>query len=208
MDAREVLREMVARYTSLTSYSDTGRVTCLRPETGDENRIAFSTLYKSPSYFRFAFTRPHAYRPLRHLATQHVAGFDGTSGYVTMKGYDGRMTDKFPITLSSAVAHATGISRGSAHTIGRLLLPEVGGRSLVSSLEPTRATDVVVDDTPFYIIKTRGARGDLEEELWIEKSSFLLRKLISRREDRESTEMRENIIVDGPLENSLFEHTS
>jgi hypothetical protein len=137
--------------------------------------------------------------------TQHVAGSDGTSGYVTRTDYHGRVKENLSTTLELAVARATGISGGSAHTIAHLLRPEVGGRSLLSSLDPRRTEDVAVDGTPCYVIKTRGPRGDFEEELWIERDSFLLRKLISRRDDRESVESRQNIEVDLPLEESLFQ---
>jgi hypothetical protein len=207
LGAQEVLREMVARYRSMTSYSDSGEVTTTgRSNTAGLPRVTFATLFKRPAYFRFSFERAHAYEPLGHLATQHVAGSDrARGGYFTQKAYDGHVSEKTPIKLELAIARATGISRGSAHTIGRLLLPEVGGRSLLNSLESQRTADVEVDGTPCYAIKTRGSRGDHEEELWIEMGSFLLRKLFSRHEERESVESRERITVDMPLEDSLFD---
>jgi hypothetical protein len=38
-----------------------------------------------------------------------------------------------------------------------------------------------------------------------DRASFLLRKLFSRQEERESVESRERITVDMPLEDSLFD---
>ena len=204
LGAQEVLRKVVATYSSMTSYSDTGQVLTRFNSTGKTYQITFSTLYQKPSLFRFTSSRPHPYPPLSHVVTHHEAGHDGTAGYTVTRRPDGEIVRRSPIGLEEAVARATGISRGAAHTIGRLLLAEVSGRSLLDSTDARREEDVAIGETLCYLIVSRGAKHVIDERLWIEKDSFVLRKVICRWEDHESEETRENIAIDVPLDRSLF----
>jgi hypothetical protein len=141
---------------------------------------------------------------LNHLVTHHEVGHDGTAGYCVSLSPHGKIMRISPISREEAVARATGISHGAAHTIGRLLLAEVGGRSMLDSINIRREEDVAIDGTSCYLIVTRGATGDLDERLWIEKESLVLRKVIRRWEDRESEETRERISLDSQLDQSSF----
>jgi hypothetical protein len=205
LSARDVLRTMIATYASMTSYSDKGQVTTTQLKDGRVHRTTFSTLYQRPSFFRFAFSRPHPHPPLNHLVTQFVTGFDGTVGYSTTSKPGDAGPSKSVTSLELAVAGATGISSGSAHTIGRLLLPEVGGYSFQESLEPQFGKDVTVDGTLCYSISARNPRSETADEIWIEKESFLLRKIIRRRADGQSEEWRDSIELNAPLESHLFQ---
>jgi outer membrane lipoprotein-sorting protein len=73
--ARVILERVVARYASITSYSDTGAV---ETRLNDRLRTTFSTWFKKPSFFRFEFQRPHPDPPLRSVLTRHGVGFDGS----------------------------------------------------------------------------------------------------------------------------------
>jgi hypothetical protein len=136
--------------------------------------------------------------------TEHVAGHDGTSGYSVERRPDGSIRRQSPISIESAVAGATGISKGSARTIGRLLLPEVQGLSMLVLLDIEQGEDVLDSGTSCYSILAREPRGERQQELWIEKNSYLLRKRIIRSDRGESVEVRENINIDSPQPNSLF----
>ena len=204
LDAQDILRAMVERYAALGSYSDTGEVTRRIAATGTVHRITFSTLYQRPSLFRFTFFKPHPYPPLGHLVTEHTVGHDGTVGYCVAKRPGGRVARKSPISLEAAIARATGISSGSAHTIGRLLLPEVQGSGLLDLVDARQGDDVIIDGKSCYSVTARTPKGDGPEELWIEKDSYLLRRCITRFEQSESVEVRENISIDSPQPSSLF----
>jgi hypothetical protein len=204
LDAKDVLRSVVEKYASIGSYSDTGQVTTRIAATGLVHRITFSTVYQRPSLFRFTFFRPHAHPPLGHLMTEHAAGYDGTVGYCVAKRSDGTTARRSPISLEIAIARATGVSSGSAHTIGRLLLPQVQGQSILDLVDAQRGEDVAINGTSCYSITARAARGDRQQEFWIEKDSCLLRQRITRSEQSESVEVRENISVDLSLTDRLF----
>jgi len=204
LDAQAVLRAAVDRYAALGSYSDTGEVMTRIAATGTVHRITFSTLYQRPSLFRFTFFYPHPHPPLGHLVTEHTIGCDGTVGYFVAKRPDGTVDRNSPISLEAAVARATGISSGSAHTIGRLLLPEVHGLGLLDLLDAHRGDDVLIEGKSCYAVTARTPKGDRPQELWIEKDSCLLRRRITRSEQSESVEARENIRIDSPQPNSLF----
>jgi hypothetical protein len=194
VDAEDILHGMIALYASLTAYVDTGHVMTQLKGTGLMHRIPFSTLYQKPSLFRFTFFKPHAHPPLAHLVTQYVAGFDGMEGYILRKGPDDAQPDKSTKTLGLAVAGVTGISSGAAHTIGRLLLPQVTGLSIADLLNPRLNDEARIEDTVCYSISALLPKGG-EREMWIEKDTLLLRRVISLRETARCEEMRENISV-------------
>jgi hypothetical protein len=203
MDAREVLHAMIARYASLSSYSDTGIVTTKFATSGVVHRRWFSTLYQKPSLFRFTFYSPHPYPQLGHLVTQHVVGFDGAEGYSLTRRPNDAQPLRSSTSLESAIAGATGISSGSVHTIGRLLLPQVGGLSILDLLNPRFNDETIFDGTVCHSISAQNPKGGARE-FWIEKDALLLRKVIGLRETVRSEEVRENICVNEVLEHKLF----
>lgn len=124
-NAREFLSAVEARYRSLPAYSDTGM-----SRSFDARRprlCTFETAYAAPNRFRFAFESSHPYRKLAHLISRDVIGKDGDTVYFYSRSYNGRADLDHPESLMMAVAGATGISSGTAHTIGALLFEEVGG---------------------------------------------------------------------------------
>jgi hypothetical protein len=57
-----------------------------------------------------------------------------------------------------------------------LLLPDrIGGRSLASLTDLTRLPDEAIDDTPCF--KLRGKFGDQPTTLWLEKETYLIRRM-------------------------------
>jgi hypothetical protein len=203
MDAQEVLHRMIALYGSLISYSDTGNVKTKIMSSGVVHRKWFSTLYQKPSSFRFTFFSPHPYPQLAHIVTQHVVGSDGAEGYRIIKRAEDAQPLRSTTSVNLAIAGATGISSGSAHTIGRLLLPQVAGLSILDLLDPRFNDETDIDGKVCHSIVARFPKGG-EQEVWIEKDSLLLRKVIVLRETVRSEEVRENIRVNEVLEGKLF----
>jgi hypothetical protein len=160
-------------------------------------------VYQRPAFFRFAFSSPHPYPPLSHLITEHVAGFDGTDGYFQTKSPKDVAPSRDLMSVRLAMAGATGVSSGSAHTIGRLLLPEVHGTSMLDLLDPRFNADAEIDGKVCYSISAQHPKSN-EREVWVEKESLLLRKLIWIRETARSEEVREDISVNEPIEPQLF----
>jgi hypothetical protein len=102
-----------------------------------------------------------------------------------------------------AVSDATGISGGSAHTIARLLFPQVGGVSILDLLNPRFGDETDIGGTACYSITAQLPKGG-ERELLIEKGALLLRKVIGLREAARSEGIRKNICVNEALETKLF----
>jgi hypothetical protein len=198
-----VLQGMVSYYRSFSAYSDTGHVTSTILKTRVVQRRSFSTLYQAPSFFRFEFANPHPHPPLADIITQHVVGFDGTEGYLLTKKHGDLHAHKSVSSIALAVAGAAGISSGSAHTIGRLLLPEVAGLSFMDLVNPRHEGETDIDGIPCWSITAELPTGG-KRTVWIEKNTLLLRKIVDLRETFRAEEMRQNICVNGPVEINRF----
>lgn len=128
-NARAYLEAVHVHHRSLPTYSDTGVSRSLSP--GRPGVCRFETHFLSPGLFRLAFERSHPHPPLKHKVSRSVVGHDGDSAYLHTQ-HDGRpATIIRPVSLDMAVAMATGISSGTAHTIGALLFAEVSGLGLL-----------------------------------------------------------------------------
>jgi hypothetical protein len=198
-NARKCLSAIAARYRLLESYVDEGFV---RPygSSGPKN-CWFDTQFSRPGCFRFQFSTPHPYPPLRHLVTRTVIGSDGTTPYFSTE-YPGAVpkTD-IEASLALAVAGATGISRGTAHTIGNLLLESVGGVSpLIMNRPRFRRSRVFEGEHCGRItgIHPRGGRITV----WFGTSDLLLRKVVNHTFRRE--EVRKNIRIDQSPDQAAF----
>src|ERR1700729_2786458 len=139
-EARQLLEQVAATYTSMSSYADAGCVSQHLQPSDSVLQTDFSTLYAAPDLFRFEFSRRHPYPPLRHLVTRHVVGFDGFGAYALRQEYDMPPTLQTRQDLSHAVSRVAGASSGSAHNIARLL-KQVHGLSILDLLEPRLADD-------------------------------------------------------------------
>jgi hypothetical protein len=204
-DAKGLLESVVHRYASLSSYEDTGTVT--RYDGGESPyRIDFMNVYKSPSMFRFAFAVPHPYPPLHDIVTHYVLGSDGSAAYFRMKRQDQPERVEAPQSVSLAIAKGTGISSGAAHTISRLLLPDVTGLSILDLVDAQSAEDATIADVKCFSVTAQHPRGG-EWQLWIEKETSLIRKMTVRHDpDSESysEELHENIRINGPIDDRQF----
>ena len=203
VNAQDLIRDVVAHYAQMSSYQDTGVVRQWFKAKQPPLETTFSTSFKKPSLFRFEFASPHPYPPLRHIITRHVIGSDGATAYSLVKEHKAAARVEIEESLSMAVAGATGISSGSAHTIGRLLLPEVGGLSLMDLVAPTCKKERLFQGTACYCIGAKHPTGPTLE-LWIEKKTLLLRKLVHNARKVPSEELRQAIRVDRPVKKSIF----
>lgn len=75
-----------------------------------------------------------------------------------------------------ALAGATGVSGGSAHTVPALLLAnEVGGRRLTDITEAKAVEEARLDKVDCFRIE--GKFGDSPTTIWIDKKTFLVRRI-------------------------------
>jgi hypothetical protein len=205
--AKALLEKVAARYASITSYSDCGAV---HTQLIDNDRVfttIFSTLYKKPSLYRFEFERPHPYPPVQNIITRNAVVFDGSTAYTSKQtGADAPQTE-LAENFSLAIAAATGASSGSAHRIGRLLIPAMGGLSILDLVDLRQGMDTVVDGTPCYSIAARYPKCAIPDmEFVIERDTLLIRRIKTSGEAGKfsATELRHSIRVNEPIEDAMF----
>lgn len=198
-NARECLSAIVTRYQMLDSYIDEGFV---RPvgSTGPNN-CWFETQFSRPGLFRFQFITPHPYPPLRHQLTKTVIGSDGTTPYFATQYPDSAPKTEIDESLELAVAGATGISKGAAHTIGSLLLECVGGFSLLMLKRPRFRRSREFEGEHCGRITGIHPRGG-RVTVWFGTNDLLLRKIVRQTFKRE--EIRRNIRINQPLNQAVF----
>ena len=198
-NARNFLETASAKYRALRSYSDVGVV---RPLSAPEPLSCwFETDYEAPGKFRFQFIRPHPYPKLRNCLTKYIAGSDGTQAYFYTEERGSKPIVELEPSLELAVAGATGISEGTAHTIGRLLLDRVGGFSLTMLTHLRFRTCREFDGV--LCRRVSGLHGSWGRvTLWFDYNDLLLRKLDHHRARRE--EVRFKIRVNAPLSPERF----
>jgi hypothetical protein len=201
-DPKALLQRVAQAYSAMKSYQDNGRVALVN---GDDPsfQIDFATLYKSPSLFRFEFSRPHPYAPLRHVVSKYVVGFDGSVAYSQNERYQEAPRLETRSDLQTAIAGATGISSGSAHSISCLLLPEVSGFSILDLVDVRMDEATQIDGIPCYRVLGNSPRGGAWDYT-IETDSLLIRRIRTKFGEYPNEEYRENILVDRPLDHRLF----
>ena len=122
-EADTVLAQVGLTYRELKSYSDKGFMESRdhpdSPEL-DIRKWTFSTHFRRPNFFRFEWC-------CSDREGVNVIWCDGENAFAKYS-YENRA--RHVENLSRAIAGATGISGGTAHTVSSLLMEEVGGRKL------------------------------------------------------------------------------
>jgi outer membrane lipoprotein-sorting protein len=205
--ARLLLDQMAEKYSRLVSYQDDGVViTTYDEETGGRiEKLPFKTSFKRPNLFRFEWTDYF----LSKLGKRRVVWSNGKDAFTYWEP-DRYEKEKY---LGLAIAGATGISGGSAHTVPRLLLAdEVSGLSVTDLKGISLLGEEVFEGMPCYHIKGAHPHGEGFYELWIGKSDLLLRRVRQETKDSDSKkvtteeEIRRNIHVNEPIANALFDY--
>lgn len=190
--ARELLKDVVARYRAIGSYADTGMVQALdRPKSSP---MSFETAFRRPDDFRFRFSSPHPYGPKRHLVSRSQIGMDAGKPYYWSQHYSSPPELEQQESLQMAVAGATGVSRGSAFTIWSLLFGEEG-QDLFSMLARPRLRKFACIDGVRCHRVTATHRGLHRIDVYIGVDDLLLRGCVRRSGRFPHAEMRTNIEV-------------
>ncbi len=103
-----------------------------------------------------------------------------------------------------AIAGATGVSRGGAHTIPALLMADVGG-FILPHLERLKLEETECDGTACYRISAHHPYGDLYK-VDISCDDLLIRRVNEPDSDGvASDEIRREIRVDEPIDEQDFQ---
>jgi hypothetical protein len=200
-NAREFLVAALASYRELQSYSDVGVV---RARQGTRAPSCwFETDFVRPSQFRFQFIRPHPHRRLwNYRLTKYIAGSDGTSAYFYTEERGYKPTVEPESSLDMAVAGATGISQGTAHTIAALLLPTAGGFELSMLRKVRFRASRQFDGVPCTVVSGLHPWGGGRYTAWFGANDLRLKKLI--RHGRRNEEVRFNIRTNEAIPHARF----
>jgi hypothetical protein len=197
MSPEQILAALAEVYATCTSYRDTGVVNTrfINPAGGGHTTTRpFETAFVRPDRFRFEYRSRHFEEDNwdRHI----VWADDGD----VRTWWDVTPGVKVPESLGLALAGATGVSGGSAHTVPALLLPNlVGGRRPTDSVEVVSLGDAPLGGVACYRLSVRFAPSpddpDLEERVlrvtgrpmeravespetvWVDRGTFLIRRI-------------------------------
>lgn len=202
---KELLSRTIATYASLNSYSDTGVVLGYR-QGAEPQETTFETAFARPGRFKFSWIAHHPYPPLRHVKWRSVFWANDLEVYIWHMYDEPSSKAQSVASLELAVAGATGVSSGSAVSVATLLMPNIRATS-VRDLKDVRALGIEdVDGTPCYHL-VGSLKGFGEQDVWIAKTDFLIRKIRSMILDTPYEEIRRNVKYNVSLPSDTFTFT-
>jgi len=174
-DATPIVAAMAAAYIHATSYVDKGRVRKTFIQGQDRRLVVkpFTTAFVRSDKFRFEFRTDND-----DPKQAYVIWSDGVR---TVTRWYIRPGLEVKRDLDHAVAGATGVSSGSAHTVPRLLLPDVvSGFALTELTDLRLAGSEALDGHMCWKIIGRHPDAKTDTTLWIDQRSHLLRRMFGR----------------------------
>lgn len=188
---------MVDVYATASTLVDSGEVSSIRSLDIDEK--PFQLAFVRGASFRFEF---HDTAP----KDSYVVWWDGTTAKTSWSARPGIQAT----TLALAIAGATGVSRGSAHTIPRMLLPDdVSGFALTQLANLEVVGTEQIDKHACWKKVLGTGRLDTSVVLWIDQTSYLLRQMTRQTPPRGNLTFPLEItkyhpILDQPVDPSLL----
>jgi hypothetical protein len=162
----QILTQVANVYSTCNSYQDRGVQMTLFLRSGKTERRLFATAFVRPRRFRFEYRMFHRGRWQQYIIWERD---NEVKSFWTISH-----SSPDP-SLHSAIAAATGVSGGTAHTIPRLLMPsKIGGFCLIELEKLERMDDAYLDESECYRLQGSHPRSDTKYTLWIEKSTFLI----------------------------------
>ena len=170
----QIFEKVTATYQSMGTYKSTGTVV-VDMETADRQitmQTDFSVLLKKPNLYRITWTQKNMLMP--GMVQSGAVWSDGTQPYLymaIMNAYSKMAGDEI------ALAGATGISGGAAHTIPSLFLSVFGEQpaSFSRLTDPKLEKVENVGDEECYVI-SGSSTVCKKETFWISKSKYLIIK--------------------------------
>jgi len=178
-----IIKKTAERYAAISSYQDSGVVETIGGASlpARSTDIFFKTYFTRPRKLRFEWTD---YSPLSSVG-RNIVWSDGVKTF----GFYSFEPDKIETkeSLELGIAGATGVSRGSAHTVPNLLTNEIGGFSLAELTKLTLKGQEQFEGEDCFVLEGYHPNGEAWQ-LWIGKKDFLLRKLRTKSTNGEFEE--------------------
>jgi hypothetical protein len=189
LPAATILLRMKKLYAGARSYRDKGEVTIATIIEGGRagNQLPFATAFLRPQRFRFQFTD----RGLGERSSSYIVWSDPSD---IRSWWDAKPGVRRPGTLQAALDAAAGISNGASIRVPGMLMPDVvgAGAPLVGAERVEDGSDhgvvcfLITGKTRVtpYTTTMSGRSVVVKDEsvtLWIERGTFLLRKVEERK---------------------------
>ncbi len=174
LTAKELLSRMVAQYADCSTYYDSGMVRTVFFQDNGERVVEkpFSTAFVRPDRFRFE------YEAAMHGKVHHYIIWREGAEIRTWWDLDPGI--KTPTSFSLALAGATGVSGGSAHTVPRMLVSkDTSGATLSYLGDPQRLEDEACGEEQCFRIQ--GMYVNTPMTLWLDHATFLLRRIDTKK---------------------------
>lgn len=201
LNGEQIVAKMAKEYASAKSYQDNGIVQASSGVSNGplEKIVAFKTYFVRPKRIRFEWIYTDKYSD-SNFQIVWSDGKDTFTYWVTDP------VEKNP-DLSSGIAGATGVSRGSGHTIPALLLEEISGFRMTEMTRLSLLREERFEDENCYVVEGFHPFG-FPYHLWISKRDFLIRKLSRRNEKNEilQEEIRRNVKLNVPIAADMFNY--
>ena len=203
LTAKEVVERMAKTYASCKTYRDSGIVRTVFIQAGRDHIVEkpFSTVFVRPDRFRFEYKEKELGNRREYRYIVWRKGKDVQTWWDVAPGIEK------PQSLGSALAGATGVSGGSAHTVPALLIPdEVGGRRLTDITEAKRIEDAKLNKVDCFRIQGQFVGSPMT--LWVDKKTFLVRRIDSQiKFDNFSTQETTTYkpVIDGEVTDKMLE---
>ncbi len=202
--AQSIVEKMAVAYANASSYQDTGVIEHLKGDGASQHEtvIKFRTYFARPHFFRFEWRDRDIVRSEERLS---VVWNDGQQTFGYYSWDDPAVKKKDNIDLG--IAGATGVSRGSAHTVPVLLMGEVGGFRLTQLINLSMLGEEEYEGEDCYIVRGYHPHN-FPIDMWISKQDFLLRK-VKRPNDNGSydLEIRRDVKLDVRIPPEFFNFT-
>lgn len=184
LTAKDIVTRMTNMYAGAKWYRDSGAVQTQGQEAGrDEGfdeEVRFTTAFVRPDRFRFEYKIMVNGQEFREIIWRN--GKDVQTWWNLPLGIEKQSS------LGMAIAQATGVSGGSAHTVPHLLLPnEVVEWRRKDMWDLERIEDAYIGEVECFRVNGRvdtpadsdGPAMTKTSTVWIEKKTFLLRRIDS-----------------------------
>ncbi len=183
-DARDILRKTAQVYRASKSYVDTGTVQTVYKNSSREwtGETKFRTAYVAPSEFRFESNM----RDMPGVEADFIAWRD-QNGVKAWYNLNPDIT-KDIASIQSALDTGAGISRDTSGLIPGLIFygTKLGG-DIVRLANPVRLEDAEIDGFDCFQVQGKREPHDGPTIVWIDKESFLIRRIYEEDEIRDAT---------------------
>lgn len=203
MTPLSIIEKMATQYATASSYQDSGVVIDVNGDTfgQDSPALIFKTYFERPHFFRTEWIERD------NAQSREPWSVVWNDGKQTWRYYSWDPTVKKETNIGLGIAGATGISRGSAHTVLALLLEAVGGFRLTETTNLSIIREEKFEGENCYVL--RGYHPlNFPIDMWISKNDFLLRKTEKRTHNGAyQVEIRRNVKLNGKIPPDIFNFT-